>query len=365
MSNAYSKSGVNYDLLDPIKRLAQKAGLETVRNLNATDFREVSKSRGESAYVLEYNDSYFVLVEECLGTKSLVADDTRKITGKTYYDLLAQDTVAYMVNDLITVGARPISIAAYWAVGSSEWFKDKKRSSDLIRGWADACRMSGASWGGGETPSLSGIIKENAIDLAGACFGIIKPKKRLILGDKLKVGDSIIFFESRGIQSNGVSLARKIAGQLPKGYATQIIKKLIYGEALLVPTIIYSDIIQNLFAHRINIHYMSNITGHGWRKIMRANKNFTYVINDIGDVPPLFTFIQEHSGLSDNEMYATFNMGAGFAIFVAEKDAKKVLEISKNHSIKAWIGGYVSKGLKRIIINPLKLIYNEDELKIR
>lgn len=365
MSKAYSKSGVNYDLLDPIKLLAQKAGMETVRNLNATDFREVSKSRGESAYVLEYNDSYFVLVEECLGTKSLVADATRKITGKTYYDFLAQDTVAYMVNDLITVGARPISIAAYWAVGSSEWFKDKKRSSDLIRGWADACRMSGASWGGGETPSLSGIIKEDAIDLAGACFGIIKPKNRLILGDKLNVGDSIIFFESRGIQSNGVSLARKLAEQLPKGYATQIIKKLIYGEALLVPTIIYSNIIQDLFANKINIHYMSNITGHGWRKIMRAAKNFTYVINDIGNVPPLFTFIQEHSGLSDSEMYATFNMGAGFAVIAAKSEADKIIKISAKHKVKCWVAGEIKKGQKQVIIGPKNIVYTDRDLKIR
>ncbi|OGG13039.1 phosphoribosylformylglycinamidine cyclo-ligase [Candidatus Gottesmanbacteria bacterium RIFCSPHIGHO2_01_FULL_39_10] len=365
MSKVYSKSGVNYDLLDPIKRRAQKSGLETAVNLKNTGFNEIKKSRGESAYVLEYHDAYFVLVEECLGTKSLVADETIKFTGKTYYDLLAQDTVAYMVNDLITVGARPLSIAAYWAVGSSEWFKDKKRSSDLITGWAKACDLAGASWGGGETPSLSGIIDKNAIDLAGACFGIVKPKQRLILGDKLKEGDSIIFLESRGIQSNGVSLARKIAKQLSKGYATLINKKLIYGEALLIPTIIYSKIIQDLFSENIDIHYMSNITGHGWRKIMRANKQLTYSISTLPYIPEVFYFMQEKAKLSDKDMYATFNMGAGFAIYVNPKDAEKVVIISNKNNIKAWIAGNVEKGEKQVIIKPLNIVYKQQELTIR
>lgn len=365
MSKAYSKAGVNYDILDSIKRLAQKTGMQTSNNLKGTGFNEIKESRGESAYIVEQEDAYFVLVEECLGTKSLVADATRKITGKTYYDLLAQDTIAYIVNDLITAGARPISIAAYWAVGNAQWFHDRKRALDLVKGWVKACDMAGVSWGGGETPSLSGIIHDDAIDLAGACFGIIKPKNRLILGSKLRVGDSIIFLESRGIQSNGVSLARKIAEKLKKGYGTLISQKLTYGEALLIPTIIYSKLVQDLFDNNIDIHYMSNITGHGWRKIMRANYEFTYSIGLLPDIPEVFIFIQKHAHLQDKQMYATFNMGAGFAIYTTPQDAQKVLKISQNHKIRAWIAGKVENGQKQVIIKPLNIFYKEKELEIR
>src|SRR3972149_885379 len=87
------------------------------------------------------------------------------------YKQIAQDTVAYIINDLITVGARPAALVAYWATGSSQWFGDKKRTADFIKGWTRACNLAQVSWGGGETPVLKGIIKEEAIDLAGACFG--------------------------------------------------------------------------------------------------------------------------------------------------------------------------------------------------
>ncbi|MBI5452507.1 phosphoribosylformylglycinamidine cyclo-ligase, partial [Candidatus Gottesmanbacteria bacterium] len=141
MSLSYKKSGVNYDLLDPVKRLAQVAGLKTANNILGLDFREISTSRGETAYVLEAAECYHAFVQEGLGTKNLVADEMRKITGKTYYETIAQDTVAMIINDLITVGARPLSILAYWAVGNSGWFADKKRNNDLVNGWKKACDL--------------------------------------------------------------------------------------------------------------------------------------------------------------------------------------------------------------------------------
>lgn len=361
----YSQTGVNYELMDPLKIMAQKEGKRTTYNLKPLGFKEIEESRGESAYVVEYKDFYFALVEECLGTKSLVADATKKITGRTYYDLLAQDTVACIVNDLITVGAKPVTVVAYWALGGPDWFKDQTRMKDLVRGWAKSCNMAGASWGGGETPTLSGIIEKKAIDLAGAAFGVIKPKKRLTLGDKLKPGDVIILFESKGIQSNGVSLARKIAQQLPKGYATKIFDGRIYGEALLVPAIIYAKLIENLFEKKVDIHYMANITGHGWRKIMRSRKDLTYRITKIPPIPPVLQFIQEQANLDDYEAYSTLNMGAGFAIFVSKKDAKKVLKISQKHKIKAYLGGLVEKGPKQVIIEPKNIVYKGASLRLR
>src|SRR3989338_7770049 len=102
MKMSYSKSGVDYKLLDPAKRMAQDAGLQTKKILEGSEFSEVTQSRGETAYVIEGVDSYYAIVQEGLGTKNLVADEVRKITGKTYYDSIAYDTVAAIINDLIT-----------------------------------------------------------------------------------------------------------------------------------------------------------------------------------------------------------------------------------------------------------------------
>ena len=133
----YKDSGVNYETIDYIKRIAQQSGEKTINNL-PKNYQEVSASRGESAHVVDAGDHYFASVIEGLGTKSLVADEMYKLTGKTYYDSLAYDTVAMIVNDLITVGAKPLTLMAYFAAGSSSWFEDKKRADDLVSGWTKA-----------------------------------------------------------------------------------------------------------------------------------------------------------------------------------------------------------------------------------
>lgn len=351
----YSNSGVNYNNIDPFKKLAQLMAGKT------SGVKEVTASRGESAYVWEEKDSYRAFVVEGLGTKNLVADEVRKITGKTYYNVMAQDTVAMIVNDLIVVGAQPQVVNAYFAVGSSDWFKDKERAKDLVNGWAAACNLAGAVWGGGETPVLSSIINPETIDLSGAAVGIIKPKKNLVLGDKLMAGDAIFLIESSGIHANGLTLARAIAS-----YNTLLPDGKTYGESLLVPTHIYAKLIRDFIKAGIDIHYMVNITGHGWRKLMRANKKLSYVIDKIPKPQNVFKFIQKKSGNNDREMYGNFNMGAGFAVFMPKKDislAKKIT--NKNYG---WWGeqtGVIKAGPKQVIIEPINITYKSKELKIR
>ncbi|PIZ64058.1 phosphoribosylformylglycinamidine cyclo-ligase [Candidatus Roizmanbacteria bacterium CG_4_10_14_0_2_um_filter_39_13] len=360
----YKQSGVDYDVLDLLKRCAQKESKTTLHNL-PKGITELSKSRGESAYVMDIGDRYLAVVEEGLGTKNLIADTMYEITGKTYYDQIAQDTIGTMVNDLITVGAYPLSVSAYWAVGSSDWFKDKKRMSDLVKGWAHACNMAGVVWGGGETPTLSGIVKESAIDLAGACYGIIDPKDRLTLGKKLISGDHIVMFESSGIHANGLTLARKIGEKLSHGFKTKISDGRMYGEAILDGSILYPKLIQDLFDKQIDIHYMAHITGHGWRKLMRLNNNFTYRISTIPPVPPVLLFLVEQAGLNDEEAYSTFNMGGGYAVYIPRNDVEKTIKIAKKHKIKAYEVGVVEKGKKQVIIEPLNITYNSGSLNIR
>lgn len=361
MSDNYSKSGVNYGVLDLVKRMAQDEAAKTSSGI----LNQVSQSRGESAFVSEIDGGYLAFVIEGLGTKNLVADEMYKSTGKTYYDSIAKDTVGAIINDILVVGAKPAVINAYWAVGDSNFWEDKKRAEDLVRGWGEACKLSGTVWGGGETPGLSGIINSATIDLAGSCIGIIKPKERLILGDKLKSGDAILLIESNGIHANGLSLARKISQDLENGYLTEIEKGITYGDALLQPGHIYARFVEELFNEAVDIHYMVNITGHGFRKLMRAKQNFKYVLNNVPEVPRLFKFIQEKSGISDEEMYSIFNMGAGFAVYIPQEDIEKVQEIAKKNGYKSWDAGRVEDGEKQVVVKPLGITFKAETLGVR
>ena len=105
---SYEAAGVNYDLIDPLKVSAQRAAASTASQLAAHGFTELTASRGESAYVVDVGPFYLASIVECLGSKALVADEMARLTGKTYYDGIAQDTIAMAVNDLITVGATPL-----------------------------------------------------------------------------------------------------------------------------------------------------------------------------------------------------------------------------------------------------------------
>lgn len=351
--------------MDPLKKLAQQKGRSTAKNLLNFGSKEVEESRGESAYVWEEEDSFRAFVIEGLGTKNLVADEMSKLTGNTYYASIAQDTVASIVNDILTVGAMPEVVNAYFGSGGPDWFSDKTRSEALIEGWANSCNMAGATWGGGETPGLSGIINPETLDLVGSCIGVIQPKSRLTLGEKLKEGDAILLIESSGIHANGLSLARSIAEKLPEVYSTKLSDGNSYGETILTPTHIYVALIKAFFESQIDIHYMVNITGHGWRKLMRANRDFTYLITQTPPVPPIFDFIQEHSGNTDSEMYGNFNMGAGFAIFLPTDQIEKAITIAEKHNLKSWNAGTVEQGSKKVIIKPKNITFEAESLGVR
>lgn len=361
----YSSTGVNYSVMDPLKKLAQQMGKQTSKNLLNFGAEEVEESRGESAFVWEEEGSYRAFVIEGLGTKNLVADEMAKITGKTYYEKLAEDTIAAIVNDIITVGAMPQVINAYFGSGGPEWFADMKRSTALVEGWAKACQKAGATWGGGETPGLAGIINPETLDLVGACIGIIKPKQRITLGDKLTPTDAILLIESSGIHANGLSLARAVAGNLPEGYATKLPDGTSFGEALLTPAHIYVSLIKDLFDAGVEIHYMVNITGHGWRKLMRANKDLTYTITQIPPTPQIFEFIQKHSASSDEDMYGNFNMGAGFAIYLPANQIEKAQTITEEHNFKSWNAGVIQEGPKQVIIKSKNITFGAETLEFR
>jgi phosphoribosylformylglycinamidine cyclo-ligase len=362
----YAGSGVDYDALDPFKRRAQLAGRSTADVIRRLGVSEVETSRGESAYLVETPDSYLAHVEEGLGTKNLVADAMyRLIPSRSYYDHIAQDTVAMIVNDMITLGALPLAVAMHLGVGSSDWFKDERRAEDLVNGWRKACQLARCAWGGGETPTLSGVVEAAAVVLAGSAIGMIRPKGRLIRAN-IQHGDAIVVFESSGIHANGLTLARAIAERAPNGYLTPLRDGRTYGEALLDPTHIYVGVIEDCLNRGVDIHYAVNITGHGWRKLMRAPAPFAYVVERIPAAPPIFDFIQSIGGVDDSEAYGNFNMGAGFAIYVPEADVAIVLDIAKSFPFQAFRAGHIEKsGSKRVVITPKGLEYSADTLGVR
>ncbi|MGF6724848.1 phosphoribosylformylglycinamidine cyclo-ligase [Paraburkholderia sp. GAS41] len=361
----YEAAGVDYSVIDPLKIAAQKAAKNTAVNLARHGFRELEESRGESAYVVEMGSVLIASITECLGTKVLITDEVYQTTGKSHYAAIAQDTLAMAINDLITVGATPVSAHAYWAAGGNDWFADTKRATDLINGWQAACDFCGVAWGGGETPNLSGVVVDGRIDLAASCVGVVAGRERLTLGKDLAAGDAIVLLSSSGIHSNGVSLARKLADSLPERYATVIEDGRTYGEALLDPTVLYSNVTEAIFKAGIIPKYTVNVTGHGWRKLMRHPGEFTYDIQAIPAVPPVLKFITSVGNLDIKEAYSTLNMGAGFAIFTAPEDAARVVAIAEGLGITALEAGRVEAGPKRLRIAPLGIEFGAADLTVR
>jgi phosphoribosylformylglycinamidine cyclo-ligase len=362
----YAGVGVDYEAMDPFKRLAQQAGRETAAHILRLGFSEVEMSRGESAYLMDAGDHYVAHVEEGLGTKDLVADAMYRLTGESYYDRIAQCTVAMIVNDMITLGALPLSVAMHLAVGVSSWFSDEKRCGDLIHGWKKACELARCVWSGGETPTLKDIVHPGTAVLSGSAVGVVKPKSRLINAGNIQQGDAIVVIGSSGIHANGLTLARGIAEKLPNGYLTKLGDGRMYGEALLDPTMIYVPLVEGCFNEGVEVHYAVNITGHGWRKLMRATQPFAYVIDHIPLPHPVFSFIQRHGSVDDQEAYANLNMGAGFALYVRECDVAKLLSIARSLGMFALRAGTIEASrVKKVVIRPLGLEYLGSTLGVR
>jgi phosphoribosylformylglycinamidine cyclo-ligase len=368
MSLSYEKSGVRYDQLDAFKRACQQAAKTTSGLLKDHGYAEPATTRGESAYLIEAEDHFLAHVEEGLGTKNLVADAVYAATGKCFYREIAIDTVATIVNDLITCGALPISVAMHAAVGDSGWFADATRTNALVAGFAEGCKLAGAVWGGGETPTLGGVVEPAAIVLAGSAIGKIAPKNLRITGD-VRDGDAIVFLASSGVQTNGLSLCRRLASGLPQGYQTPIGHgdPRSFGEALLAPSVIYVSFVRECQRRGLKLNYVAHVTGHGWRKLMRLEEPFVYEIATPRPVPALFEFMIEAGPIERREAYATFNMGVGFAAYVAPRDVDATLAVARATGYDAWLAGRVKKDGQRkaVVVPTLGLTFEGDTLQVR
>jgi len=355
---------VNYAQADPMKVLAQQEGLATARNM-PLGFQELAGTRGESAYVFAMGAQWGAFVQEGLGTKSLVAQAIYDTTGTSHFAAIAQDTVACIINDLVSVGATPVVLNAYWSANSYQWLTDHTLAESFIKGWRTACDNARVVWGGGETQSLSGIVVPGALEFAGSAFGVIPSKQQLIQGKNLQSDDVIVLVESSGVHANGISLIREIATQLPEGYRTRLADGSIFGEVVLTPTHLYSQLLQDIFAAGLHVHYLSNITGHGWRKLMRATGEFTYTITETPPIPEIFNFIAKQANNTEEDMYGNYNMGVGYAIYLPANEAQQVQKIATQHGLKTWIAGTVTAGPKQVIIQPKNITFAGSTLEVR
>lgn len=365
VTDPYREAGVDYDVLDAAKRLAMGAARATSPQLSQHGGRAADESRGEPAFVFSLGDERFAFVLECLGTKSLLARQYQDTTGADHFHAIGVDSVAAIVNDLCCVGALPLVVGAYFATGHPDWYADQGRFASLVEGWRQACETSGATWGGGESPSLPGLISQDDVEIAGSAVGRIPAGVEPILGRGLAAGNEIVLLASTGLHTNGASLVRKLGADLPDGLQTKLPGGTTLGAAALEASAIYVPAVAALLRESAPVTYLSHITGHGLRKLMRPNRELTYRIRSLPEVPELFAFMTEALGMSDYDAYGTFNMGAGFAVYCSEGAGDDVAAIARGAGFGAYVAGVVEGGGRSVVIEPLDIKYSSGALSLR
>jgi phosphoribosylformylglycinamidine cyclo-ligase len=362
---SYRDAGVDYETLDAGKRLAMAGALSTSPLLGAHGARALDASRGEPAFAFELGGRTLAFVVEGLGTKSIVARQVLAEQGVDRFADVAYDTVAAIVNDLCCVGALPLVVNAYFATGSSEWYREgDARSRSLVEGWRRACVDAGCTWGGGESPSLSGLVDEQEIELAGAAVGAVPEGHAPILGEELGPGDEIVLVASSGLHANGASLARLVAGRLHDGYATRLPSGVTLGEALLEPSAMYVGLMAELLSRRAPLTYISHITGHGLLKLMRRPKPLRYRIWKLPETPEVLSFLVAEAGLDAKAAHSTFNMGAGYALYCAAGAGAEIVELAAGLGLRACIAGSVEEGPREVVLEPIGVRFDGDELEL-
>ncbi|HEV2998399.1 MAG TPA: AIR synthase-related protein [Solirubrobacteraceae bacterium] len=361
---SYSAAGVDYDTLDAGKRMAMAKALATSPLLAARGGRALEDSRGEPAFVFELGAQTLAFVIEGLGTKSMIARRVHEDLGVNRFAEVAYDTVAAILGDLCCVGALPLVVNAYFATGGSGWYREGERARALLEGWERACVDAGCAWGGGESPSLTGLVAEEEVELAGAAVGVVPAGRAAILGQELAPGDEIVLVGSSGLHSNGASLARLIAERLPGGYATALPSGRTFGEALLDPSVMYAPLVAAALERGLPITYISHITGHGLLKLMRPARELTYRISELPPVPEVLGFLVERAGLDEERAYSTFNMGAGYALYCGAGAGETLVGLAGELGLGAILAGAVEEGPRRVLLDPVGVCYESARLEL-
>ena len=331
----YSKSGVNIDDKSAaIKALVKQVGYRR------SGLGQSVKHPGLFASLIDFGGMYITAATDGVGSKLLIAEALGK------WDTVGIDCIAMNVNDTICVNAAPTSFLDYIAIDKP----NPEITEQIGIGLEKGAELSDMEIVGGEIAVLPEII--NGVDLSGTCIGYVE-KDRIITGETCAEGDLIIGLESSGIQSNGLTLARKVLegnniglGDHVKGVSRTI------GEELLTPTEIYvKEVLGITESHEV--HGLIDITGGGLRNILRMKKGLQYVIDDPIRPAPVFAALQEIGEIETAEVYQTLNMSMGFAIVAPADEAEEIAKENRN----AHIVGRVQKG-DGVLYAPDNILYD-------
>lgn len=287
-----------------------------------------------------------------VGTKLLIAQMLEK------YDTVGIDCVAMNVNDVLCVGARPLTLLDYIAVETA----DPTMLDAIAAGLERGAEQAGISIAGGELAQVAELIRGvrpgTGFDLVATAIGLVS-LDRMILGDGLSGDDVVIGLASSGIHSNGLSLARKALFEIGGYGADEHIDELgrTLGEELLEPTRIYVKPILALLAQVPETRALAHITGDGLLNLLRNPSGVGFEITELPEPAAIFRLIQECGEVEDAEMYRVFNMGIGFCVVVHPDSADRALRaLHENGAPDAWIIGRVrEEGAGRITIPALDL----------
>ena len=256
------------------------------------------------------------------------------------HDTVGIDCVAMCVNDIICCGAKPLFFLDYIACGKNF----PERIESIVSGVCEGCVQSGAALIGGETAEMPGFYPVDEYDLAGYCTGVVD-KAKIIDNKTMKAGDVILALPSSGVHSNGFSLVRRVFDVENSDIHSPVAElggKSI-GETLLTPTKIYVKPMCALF-DEVTVKAVSHITGGGfYENIPRSlPKGFGAKIERAAvRVLPIFDLIAKRGGISERDMFNTFNMGVGMSVVVAKEDADKALSVLRANGEDAYIIGEI------------------------
>ncbi|MCP4500634.1 MAG: phosphoribosylformylglycinamidine cyclo-ligase [Deltaproteobacteria bacterium] len=265
----------------------------------------------------EIKDPVLVSGTDGVGTKLLVAIEAN------LHNTIGQDLVAMCVNDIVTLGAKPLFFLDYFATGKL----DASHMQTVVEGIAGACKESGCALLGGETAELPGMYQPGHYDLAGFAVGVVE-RDAVIDGKDIQEGMAIIGLPSSGLHSNGFSLARHVLLEQGGASLDDDVGEEKLKDLLLAPTRLYGHAVSVLLSHEARIYGMAHITGGG------LSQNLPRVLPEgIGvhldthswPEPILFKLIREGGPVAEEEMRRTFNLGIGMCVVVAKKHALSVV----------------------------------------
>ncbi|MBR7087894.1 MAG: phosphoribosylformylglycinamidine cyclo-ligase [Mogibacterium sp.] len=268
------------------------------------------------------------------------------------HDTIGIDCVAMCVNDVICAGAKPLFFLDYIACGKNV----PERIEQIVAGVCEGCVQSGAALIGGETAEMPGFYPADEYDLAGYVTGIVD-KDKIIDNSRMKAGDLIIALPSSGVHSNGFSLVRKVFNfekidKMALKAGNTMLGGRSLGETLLEPTKIYVKPVLALL-EEIQVKGISHITGGGfYENIPRSIPDGlgARIRKKAVKVLPIFDMIAEVGGISEHDMFNTFNMGVGMSIVVSREDADRALEILRENGEDAYLIGEIVASSEKIEI---------------